>query len=130
MHDEPDYLDLMLDFRRAFSRADRNGLVAVLSDDFEWHTHTFDPEAPLPTGRIIAGVDAVLAEIEWRRAHWTDVRYDGLVERCAPGLVTQTFTVSGSDRGRRFKVAAVDLYTITEDRRIARKDTYWKQPAR
>ena len=129
MSDVPDYLDLMYRFRRAFSRADRDGLSEVLSSEFEWHTHTFDPEDPLPTGRVLRGLDEVIAEIERRGRDWADIRYDGLVERCAPNLVTQTFTISGIDQGRPFEVAAVDLYEIEDNQRIARKDTYWKQPA-
>jgi hypothetical protein len=128
VQDNPDYLDLMLRFRRAFSRADRDALGQVLGPWFEWHTHTFDPANPTPTGRVLRGIDEVLTEIAWRNKNWSDVRYDGLVERCAPNLVTQTFTISGVDRSRHFEVKAVDLYTIDDDDLILRKDTYWKQP--
>jgi hypothetical protein len=128
MTEHVDYLDLMTRFRRAYAKADPELLGAVLGAGFEWHTHTFRPEDPLPTGRVLRGVDEMVAELEWRKANWSDVRFDGLVEHFAPKLVTQSFTISGIDRGTRFEVAAVDLYTLGDDDLIVKKDTYWKQP--
>jgi len=124
-----DYTELMLQFRRGWARADRSLVGEAISPDFEWHTHTFPGDAPVSTGRVLHGIDGVFAEISRRADAWSDVHYDGLVERYTEGFVTQTFTISGVDSGRPFKVAAVDLYTIV-DGRIAKKDTYWKQPDR
>lgn len=129
MPEAPDYSDLMTRFRRAFAKADPELLAGVLAPGFEWHTHTFAPDAPVPTGRIIEGVEAMVAELRWRSENWSDVRFEGLREQFAPDLVTQTFTISGIDRGTPFAVAAVDLYTLDPDERILKKDTYWKQPA-
>lgn len=130
MADAPDYDDLMTRFRRAYASADADQLREVLGAGFEWHTHAFDPSAPTSTGRVLQGVEEMVDELHWRRENWTDVRYDGLVEHFAPGLVTQSFTISGVDRGTPFEVAAVDLYTLDRDERIVKKDTYWKQPTR
>lgn len=124
-----DYSDLMTRFRRAYAKADAELLAEVFTDDIEWHNHWFPADAAVPTGRVLRGVDEVVAELAWRREHWTDVRYEGLQERFAPGLVTQTFTISGVDRGQPFEVAAVDLYDVTDDGRITKKDTYWKYAA-
>lgn len=129
MVEQVDYLDLMTRLRRAFARADRELFHGVLGDGFEWHTHTFDPEHPTPTGRILYGIDGLMGELERRKAEWADVRFDGLVEHFAPKLVTQSFTISGLDRGVPFEVAAVDLYTLNDDDLIIKKDTYWKQRA-
>ncbi len=123
-----DYSELMLTFRRGFARADRDMLASVLAPDFEWHTHTFDPEDPEPTGRVLIGLDGLMEQIAWRHENWSDVRFDGMVEHYAPGMVTQSFTISGVDRGRPFEVRAVDIYPISDDGLILRKDTYWKQP--
>lgn len=128
MPEAPDYDDLMTRFRRAFARADAELFADVLGDGFEWHTHTFDPEAPTSTGTVLQGIDGIIRELQWRRDNWSDVRFDGLVEHFAPKLVTQSFTISGVDRGRPFAVAAVDLYTLDEADLIIKKDTYWKQP--
>ena len=128
MAEAPDYDDLMTRFRRAFARADPDLFSEVLGAGFEWHTHTFDPGAPMSTGTVLHGIDGIMQELRWRAANWSDVRFEGLVEHFAPKLVTQSFTISGVDRGRPFEVAAVDLYTLDDDDRIVKKDTYWKQP--
>lgn len=130
MTEQVNYLELMTRFRRAYAAADGTLLSEVLGDGFEWHTHTFDPENPLSTGRVILGVDQMVEELLWRKANWTDVRFDGLIEHFAPKLVTQSFTISGLDRGTPFNVAAIDLYTLNADDLIVKKDTYWKQAAR
>jgi len=124
-----DHSELMTRFRRAFAKADCDLLAAVLTDDFVWHNHWFAKDGPAPTGRVLRGIDELLTEIAWRREHWTDVRYDDLCERFAPGLVTQSFLISGVDRGTPFEVRAVDLYDVTDDDRISKKDTYWKYAA-
>ncbi len=127
MHNMVDYLDLMNRFRRAYVKAEAELLDDVLAPGFVWHTHTFPADSPVSTGRVINGIDEMVVELQWRKENWTDVSFDGLQERFAPGLVTQTFTISGLDRGTPFNVAAVDLYDVTDDERIAKKDTYWKQ---
>ena len=123
------YRDLMTRFRWAFASADPELLGAVLSEGFEWHIHTFDPADPVPTGRVVRGVDAMVCELEWRKQNWVNVRFEGLNEYFAPKFITQSFTISGVDRGSRFHAAAVDLYTLDGSDLIVKKDTYWKQPA-
>jgi ketosteroid isomerase-like protein len=122
-----DYSDLMTRFRRAYAAADPDQLGGVLTDDFVWHMHWFSADDPTPTGKVLHGIDEMVEQLQWRQANWTDVRFDGLLERFAPDLVTQTFRISGADRGTPFNVDVVDLYDVV-DGRIQRKSTYWKQP--
>ncbi|MGB1505378.1 MAG: hypothetical protein ACPHJY_09535 [Acidimicrobiales bacterium] len=129
MNECVDYTELMTRFRRAYAKADRGLLQEVLGAGFEWHTHTFDPTAPAPTGRVLRGLDEMLDELQRRKDEWVDVRFDGLVEHFAPRLVTQSFTISGLDGGTPFAAAAVDLYTLDDDELIVKKDTYWKYAA-
>jgi len=120
----------MKDFKRGFAKVDRASLERAVTDDFEWHLHWFgdDAAADQPTGRVLSTMDDVMAEIERRRDHWSELRYEDVQERYTDDLVVQTFVVSGVDaNGNRFNNAAVDLYPI-RDGRIARKQTYWKQP--
>ena len=133
---------VMKEFKRGFAKADRECLARAVTDDFEWHLHWFGDvdgdsngsddgggDQDRPTGRVLRSLDEVMAEIERRQAQWTELRYDDVEERYTDDLVVQTFVVSGVDgQGRRFHNAAVDLYPI-RDGRIARKQTYWKQPA-
>lgn len=121
---------LMRDFKRAFGRADPDLLRSVVTPDFAWHMHWYRTADPLPTGNVVTGVDAVMTEIAWRAANWRDVRFDDMTERYVDDVVLQTFRTSGTDHsGAHFETDVVDLYRIV-DRRLASKDTYWKQPAR
>ena len=123
-------LELMEQFRRAYGKADREGLLAVVTEDFEWHQHVAREVGDLPTGRVLVGVDALIDEIIWRGEHWSEVRYADLEERAVgDDLLVQTFTISGKEDGQPFHARAVDLYPVV-DGRIARKDTYWKSLAR
>ncbi|MDB4103006.1 hypothetical protein N9549_02910 [Acidimicrobiales bacterium] len=121
-----DYSDLMDRFRAAYVSGEPDKLRTVLGPGFEWHNHYFLPSDPRPTGRVLHGIDEMIIELLWRKEHWSNVRFVGLREQFAPGHVTQTFTISGIDRGTPFENAAVDLYTVTDDNLIAKKDTYWK----
>lgn len=125
MENEQEMLELMKRFRVAYAKADREGLLAVTSEDFEWHQHYGADDGDRPSGRILGGVDALLEEIAWRGEHWSDVSYEGLQERSAGDLLVQTFTISGKEDGVSFHADAVDLYPV-RDGRITMKDTYWK----
>ena len=106
----------MRDLRRAFATVDRDSLVRAVTDDFEWHMHWHEEPGQEPTGRVLRGVDEVMAEIERRRDSWSDLRYEDLEERYTEDMIVQTFVVSGVDsNGRRFHNAAVDLYPLFAD---------------
>lgn len=122
---EPRLLELMVSFRKAYSKGDRDGLLAVTTNDFQWHQHYATDSSERDTGRILNGVDELLAEVGWRQEHWRDVRYENLQERAAGDMLVQTFVVSGLEDGVAFHANAVDLYPVTQGR-ISRKDTYWK----
>ena len=121
-----DLLTLMKDFRRAYAKADRDGLLAATTHDFTWHQHFATSEDDLPTGRVLNGVDELLDEIAWRGEHWQDVEYVDMVERATEDLLVQTFTIRGIEDGKPFHANVVDLYPV-KNGRIERKDTYWKQ---
>ena len=108
-------------FRTAYVSAEADQLAQVLGQGFEWHNHYFLTDDPRPTGRVLHGIDEVVTELQWRKENWNKVRFAELREQFAPGLVTQTFTISGIDRGTPFENAAVDLYTVTDDNLIVKK---------
>jgi len=122
---EKELLELMVSFRTAYAKRDREGLLAVTTDDFEWHQHVAAQESDKPTGRVLHGIDELLAEIGWRQEHWQQVRYENLEERSAGDLLVQTFVISGLEDGIAFHANACDLYPV-KNGRISRKDTYWK----
>ncbi len=124
---EDEMMDLIARFRKAFRAADREGFMACVTEDFEWHQHFAVEPQDLPGGRVIVGVDGMVAEIEWRQANWTNTSVTGLVERRAGDVILQTFTTKGTDEnGKDFHYNVVDLYPVREGR-IFKKDTYWKQ---
>jgi hypothetical protein len=119
-------LALMADFRRAYATADEEKLKSVTTDDFEWHQHVAENIDGRPTGRVLKGIDALVAEVKWRQQHWQDTQYENLVERAAGDMLVQTFTIRGKDENQQeFFANAVDLYPV-RDNLIYRKDTYWK----
>ena len=122
---ETEMLALMKRFRIAYGKGDATALKAAVTSDFVWHQHYATSASERPTGRVLQGVDAVIAEIQWRREHWRDVRYENLEERSAGDLLVQTFVVTGFEDDVLFHANAVDLYPVI-DGKIARKDTYWK----
>ena len=125
--DMTDYRGLMTRFRWAYVSMSTEGLTEVLAPGFRWNLHYFNADDPLPTGRVLNGLDEMIEELRWRKKNWARVRFSFLAERFAPRLVVQTFRLSAIDvkEGRTFKVAAVDLYDIM-DGRILTKSTYWK----
>ncbi len=133
------HVQLMTDFKRAFAKGDAEALAQVITPEFEWHMNWFPAAGAQSTGKVLRGLDEVMAEIRWRAANWSQVRFDGVEERyliedgdaedAAGDLVVQTFTISGQDEnGEGFQVDAVDLYRIV-DGRLTLKDTYWKHPS-
>ncbi len=125
--DMTDYRGLMTRFRWAYVSMSTEGLTEVLAPSFRWNLHYFNVDDPLPTGRVLNGLDEMIEELRWRKKNWARVRFSFLAERFAPRLVVQTFRMSAIDvnDGRTFKVDAVDLYDIM-DGRILTKSTYWK----
>lgn len=122
---EAEMLELMVRFRTAYAAGDRDGLLANTTDDFEWHQHYAQQAADLPTGNVLNGIDALLAQLKWRSKHWQNVRYANLEERATADVLLQTFSISGTEDGQEFAANVVDLYPV-KDGRICRKDTYWK----
>ena len=122
-----DYRGLMTRFRWAYVSMSTEGLTEVLAPGFRWNLHYFNADDPLPTGRVLNGLDEMIEELRWRKKNWARVRFSFLAERFAPRLVVQAFRLSAIDvkEGRTFKVDAVDLYDIM-DGRILTKSTYWK----
>ena len=125
--DMTDYRGLMTRFRWAYVSMSTEGLTEVLAPGFRWNLHYFNADDPLPTGRVLNGLDEMIEELRWRKKNWARVRFSFLAERFAPRLVLQKFRMSAIDvnDGRTFKVDAVDLYDIM-DGRILTKSTYWK----
>jgi ketosteroid isomerase-like protein len=122
MTDE-EMLFVMAEFRKGYGMGDKERLLAVTTQDFEWHQHNGGEG---PTGRVIKGIGGLLEELTWRQAHWRDVTYENLTERAAGDVILQMFTTRGVDENDiSYHVNVVDVYPVREGL-ICRKDTYWK----
>ena len=126
MSDEAELVKLMERFRLAYASQNRDELMATTDEGFVWQQHFANDDSELPSGKAVEGVSGLLAVLQWRSEHWTNVRYRDLEERSAGDMLVQTFTISGEEDGKPFHAKAVDLYRLRNDR-IAIKETYWKQ---
>jgi len=115
---------LMRAFGKAFNRADIDGILACVTDDFEWR-QAVGPEAP--HGRIVAGRDAVRQALAERDRSYRDMRFsDAEVFMAGDDRVVGTFRATGKyASGESLDVRGVDIYTL-RDGLIAAKDSYWK----
>jgi len=113
---------LLSDFGKAFFNSDATKLRSCTTTDIEWHQH----KGPLPTGKILSGVEAICEEILRRKSEWKEVLYEDFDNRFIDDLIVSCFLVSGIDEyGKAFKAKAVDLYHV-KGGKISRKDSYWK----
>jgi ketosteroid isomerase-like protein len=116
---------LMRAFGKAFNRADIDGILACVTDDFEWRLAA-GPEAP--HGEIVKGREAVRAALEKRDETYRDMRFSE-AEVCMAGdnKVIGTFRATGRyTGGGSIDVRGVDIYVL-RDGLIASKDSYWKR---
>ncbi len=117
-------MTLMKAFGKAFNRADIEGILACVTDDFEWR-QAVGPDAP--DGRIVSGREPVRAALAARDEHYRDMRFSE-AEICMAGdeRVLGTFRATGNyASGAPLDVRGVDIYTL-RDGLIASKDSYWK----
>lgn len=117
-------MDLMKRFGKAFNKADVDGILACVTDDFEWRLAS-GPDAP--DGRIVRGREAVRDALAARDAALGTVRFSEAVVAMAGERVLGTFRVTGTYAdGSPLDVRGVDIYSL-RDGLIATKDSYWKR---
>lgn len=115
---------LLRDFGKAFNRGDIDGILACVTDDFEWRLAA-GPDAP--DGRIVRGREAVRAALEERDREIAEMRYSETEVTVAGDKVFGSFRATGRRHdGRAIDMRGLDVYRI-RDGRIALKDTYWKR---
>ena len=122
---EDEAMDLLRRFGKAFNRADVDGILACVTEDFVWVQAT-GPDAP--DGQIVRGAEEVRQALAARAEVVRDVRFSETEVHHAPGRIIGTFRATGTyiADGSAHDVRGVDIYTV-RDGLIASKDSYWKQ---
>jgi ketosteroid isomerase-like protein len=115
---------LLRDFGKAFNRGDIDGILACVTEDFEWRLAE-GPEAP--DGKVVKGKEAVRQALEERDREIAEMRFSETAVTVDGDRVIGTFRATGKTRdGQPIDRRGVDIYRI-EDGKIALKDSYWKQ---
>ena len=117
-------VDTLRAFLAAFNAHDTDTIMSFFSDDCVFET----PRGPEPWGTRLVGRAAVRSGIEGRFTGIPDVRYDD-EEHWVAGddHAVSRWRLSGTTTGgEHVDVCGCDLFDISEDGRIRRKDSYWK----
>lgn len=124
MADEKAVMELLRRFGKAFNRGDIGGILACVTDDFEWRLAS-GPDAP--DGKIVRGKEAVRQALEERDREIAEIRFSETEVTIAGYRIFGTFRATGRTRdGRAIDRRGLDIYRI-RDCKIALKDSYWKQ---
>ena len=115
---------LLREFGKAFNKGDVDGILACVTDDFEWRL----AEGPdRPDGRIVRGKEAVRAALQERDREIAEMRFSETEVTITQDKVFGSFRATGKTRdGREVDRRGLDIYEI-RDGKIALKDSYWKQ---
>ncbi len=118
---------LMADFGRAWVKGDVDGILACVTDDFEWRQATGTDN---PAGRIVSGKAALREALAERDASFADLSYSENRVEVFGDRIVQTFRISGkTSDGQPADWRGCDLYMV-RDGKLAYKDSYWKQITR
>jgi ketosteroid isomerase-like protein len=124
MADDDAVMALLRRFGKAFNRGDIDGILACVTDDFEWRLAE-GPDAP--DGKVVRGKEAVRAALEDRDRAIAEMRFSETQLTVAGDTVFGSFRAVGKTRdGKPIDRRGLDIYRI-RDGKIALKDSYWKR---
>lgn len=110
-------------FGRAFNKGDVEGVLAQVTDDFEWRLHE-GPDAP--DGAVVSGREAVRQALEARAETIETLKFSETEVLYGDDHVLGRFRATGAYRdGRKIDVRGIDIYKFVGDK-IREKDSYWK----
>ncbi len=110
-------------FGKAFNAGDIDGILAQVTDDFEWRLHE-GPDAP--EGAVAKGRDAVKAALVARAGRIESIRFSETEVLFGDDHVVGRFRATGAYKsGQPIDVRGIDIYSF-RDGKIAVKDSYWK----
>ena len=102
----------------AWNAQDLDGVAALHDDAIVFENHT--------AGERAVGADEVRAHIAAIFARWPTLRFERRALRCGADFAVSEWTARAThpDDGRRLEWDGVDVFPLTADGRIARKDIY------
>ena len=102
----------------AWNAQDLETIASLHDDAIVFHNHT--------AGERVAGAPAVRAHIAAIFARWPTLRFERRSLRAGDDFAVSEWTARAThpDDGRRLEWDGVDVFPITGDGRIARKDVY------
>jgi len=116
-------MDVLKAFGKAFNKGDVEGILAQVTDDFEWRLHE-GPDAP--DASVVKGREAVRAALEARAERIESLRFSETEVMFGDDHIVGRFRATGAYRdGRQIDVRGIDIYGFREGK-IAVKDSYWK----
>jgi ketosteroid isomerase-like protein len=121
--DKAEALEVLKVFGRAFNKADVDGILGCVTDDFEWRLAD-GPDAP--DAKVLKGSDEVRAALESRGDKYKSIKFSETELFYADEQVIGRFRATGEYAdGRPLDVRGIDIYDF-RDGKIAVKDSYWK----
>ncbi|MEZ0292592.1 MAG: nuclear transport factor 2 family protein [Solirubrobacteraceae bacterium] len=102
----------------AWNAQDLDAVAALHDDAIVFENHT--------AGERAVGADEVRAHIAAIFARWPTLRFERRALRCGADFAVSEWTARAThpDDGRRLEWDGVDVFPLTADGRIARKDIY------
>src|SRR5215212_2730336 len=102
----------------AWNAQDLDAIASLHDDAIVFHNHT--------AGERVAGAAAVRAHIGTIFARWPTLRFERRSLRCGADFAVSEWTARAvhPDDGRRLEWDGVDVFPLTAEHRIARKDVY------
>src|SRR3954451_3876729 len=115
---EPDVATLIDRYDAAWNAQELDAIASMHDDAIVFHNHT--------AGERVEGAPAVSEHIASIFARWPTLRFERRALRCGEDFAVSEWTASAThpDDGRRLEWDGVDVFVVTPDGRLARKDVY------
>jgi ketosteroid isomerase-like protein len=116
-------LEVLKVFGRAFNKADVDGILGCVTDDFEWRLAD-GPDAP--DAKVLKGGDEVRDALESRGEKYKSIKFSETELFYTDEQVIGRFRATGKYAdGRPLDVRGIDIYDFRGGK-ISVKDSYWK----
>lgn len=121
--DRKEAMDVLKAFGKAFNKGDADGILAQVTDDFEWRLHE-GPDAP--EGAVVKGLEETRQALADRSARIESMRFSETEVLFGDDHIVGRFRATGKYKsGEEIDVRGIDIYSF-RDGKISVKDSYWK----